>query len=86
MEVESEDLELDETSLKHLKKLKKVINRSDLFNLMVKKGVKDGAAKKTVRHMIFPDQDSKANKDPLFYQKKTYSRSLISELLDEYKN
>lgn len=56
MTEEKEELSLDTQSLKLLKKLRKVVNKTDLFNLLVKKGVKDGDSKRTIRHMIFPDQ------------------------------
>lgn len=53
---------------------------------MVKKGVRDGDSKRTVRHLIFPDAEIKGSKDPLAFQKKTFSRTLVHQLLEEYKN
>lgn len=54
--------------------------------MLVRRGVKDGEGKRTVRHMIFPDMDTRNTKDPLFYQKKTFSRRLVQELIEEYRN
>ena len=81
MEEEKEDITLDANSLKLLKKLRKVVNRSDLFNLMVKKGVKEAESKRAIRTMIFPDQEVKGNKDPLAFQKKVFSRQLVRDLM-----
>ena len=81
MEEEKEELSLDANSLKLLKKLRKVVSRSDLFNLMVKKGVKEAESKRAIRTMIFPDQEVKGNKDPLAFQKKVFSRQLVRDLM-----
>jgi hypothetical protein len=65
-----------------LKKLKTIINKTDLFNLLVKQGVKDSDSKRTIRQMIFPDLHVKGNKDPLAFEKKTFSRSLVQGLIE----
>ena len=78
---------LDAQSLKLLRKLRKAVNKTELFNVLVKKGPKDADAKRTIRHMVFPDAEAKSGgKDALWCQKKTFSRSIIRELLEEYKN
>ena len=81
---QQEPIELDEDSLELLKKLSKVMTRNDLFRTAMKHQLKELDSRRTVRHMIFPDGASSG--DSLVPPpKKTFSRQLITSLLNEYR-
>lgn len=81
---QQEPIELDEDSIELLKKLSKVMTRNDLFRAAMKHQLKELDSRRTVRLMIFPDGAS--NGDSLVRPpKKTFSRQLITSLLNEYR-
>lgn len=81
---QQETAELDEESMDILRKLSKVMTRNDLFRAAMKHPLRELDARRTVRLMIFPD--GAASGDSLTRPaKKTFSRQLITSLLNEYR-
>jgi hypothetical protein len=55
--------DLDEASRRILKKLSKVINRNELFNIVLTKNLVELDSKRIIRRMIFPDNLQSKSED-----------------------